>query len=163
MKFVLLLAVALTLAGVVPAASAENADKPDIRVSVRTDSLGGNHGKNTDTSSRRLLIRVENREHQPVPNLQVHWKIIARDINSRRHSTAASGKRDLDLDADETKEIESGAAKFTRHENRSKIVGKGKNKRRVPLDDTGNDYAGYVVEITRNGQLIAKAATVGMK
>ena len=137
--------------------------KPDIRVEAKAESAGTDHGNNSRTSSRRIRIHIENHEHQPVDKLEVHWKIFSRDINSRHEKVAASGKETVRIAADSATEVVSGVAKFTEREGKSKTVGKGKNKRKVAQPDTGTDYAGYSVEITRNGKKIAEAGTLGRR
>lgn len=136
---------------------------PDIRITVKAISDGTDHGKDgTSVTHRRLQVRLENRGHVAVDQLQVQWKIMERDINSRKVTTAATGTLPVKLEADEVKEVETSAAKMVRHEGKPKQVGKGNNRHLVVERDSGKDYAGYVVEVTRNGTRVAEAATVGM-
>jgi hypothetical protein len=161
MKSIPLLAAVLIFAPHLPADTQAVPDKPDIRVSVKAESMGTERGKASRVSSRRLVIHVENHEHQSVGDLQVQWKIFSRDINSRREKVAASGKRDLKLDADDGMDVETPVVRFTERDGKSKATGKGKNKRQTAQPDTGEDYAGYTVEITRNGKPVARAGTLG--
>jgi hypothetical protein len=71
----------------------------DIRVSVSAKSTGTERpNKSTTVSNRILKISVENRDHAAINGLEVHWMMIARDINSRKLSIAAEGTDKVSID-----------------------------------------------------------------
>ena len=164
MKAIVLFAAMFAILGTAIGAPPEPAAKPDIRISVKATSEGTDHGKKgARVASRRLQIHLENREHRELTDLQLEWKIIGEDINSKQNKVDASGKQSLKLAADEVLDVESGVAQFSEQEGGVKKVGKGKNQRKVPLPDKGRSYAGYVVEIKQHGKVVAEASTLGIR
>lgn len=157
--FAMLFAVIEPAIGATPEANA----KPDIRISVKAVTAGSDFNKKSKTSSRRLQIHLENREHRELTDLQLEWKIISEGLDSKGKKVEKSGTQTIKLGADEALDVESGVAQFTEKEGGTKSVGKGKNRRSVPQPDTGRNYAGYLVELKQNGKLIAEAATIGIR
>ena len=147
------------LSGIVSAAPPAAEPKPDVRITVKAVTAGTDRNGKSAVASRRLEIRLENREHRKLSGLQVDWKIFGEDIRSDKKSVDAKGVKTVSIDADGVLEVESDVAKFTETEGGVKTTGKGKNKRRIPQPDTGKRYAGYVVEIKQGGQVIAEAST----
>lgn len=160
-----LAALALAVAGLAapPAAAEPESRPPDLRVEANIQSLGRNRTKGATESTRRLAITVENRERSAVKNLELRWRIVARDVNSRKLSIAANGRQPLTIGPEETAEVTSGPARFIEREGKTKTTGKGKNRRQTTGPDTGTDYAGYVVEVYQHGKLVAEASTAGMR
>jgi hypothetical protein len=164
MRAITLCAALFSIIGTVSGAPPESAGKPDIRISVKATSEGTERGKKgSRVASRRLQIHIENREHRELAGLQLEWKIIGEDINSKQNKVDASGKQALKLAADEVTDVQSGVAQFAEQEGGVKTVGKGKTQRKVPQPDKGRSYAGYVVEIKQGGQVIAEASTLGIR
>lgn len=156
----LLSAVCLSLlSGILSAAPPAAEAKPDVRITVKAVTAGTDHNGRSTVSSRRLEIRLENREHRKLSGLQVDWRIFGEDIRSDKKSVEAKGTKPVTIDADGVLEVESDVAKFTETEGGVKTTGQGKNKRRVPQPDTGKRYTGYVVELRQGGQVIAEAST----
>lgn len=136
---------------------------PDIRVSASATSAGTERpNKSTKVSKRILKIQIENRDQAPIKDLDVHWMMIARDVNSRKLSIAAQGHSKVSLDRVERREIESRTASFTEKEGVVKRTGKGKNKRTTAGPDTGTRYGGYLVQVRHQGKMVAQAGTSGM-
>ena len=163
MRAITLCAALFAIIGTVNGAPPEPTGKPDIRISVKATSEGTERGKKDTRASRRLQIHVENREHRELAGLQLEWKIIGEDINSKQKKVDASGKQALKLAADEVTEVQSGVAEFTVQEGGVKTTGKGKNQRKVGQPDKGRSYAGYLVEIKQGGNVIAEASTLGIR
>jgi len=160
MKTTLLLA-AICLAFPDPATAEDRA--ADIRVSASASSMGTERpNKTTKVSNRILKIKIENRDQSAITGLEVHWMMIARDVNSRKLSIAAEGRSPVSLDRVERKEIESRIASFTEKEGAVKRSGKGKNKRTTAGPDTGTRYGGYLVQVRHKGKIVAQAGTSGM-
>ncbi|MBN8456415.1 MAG: hypothetical protein J0M04_01020 [Verrucomicrobia bacterium] len=136
---------------------------PDVRITVKAVSAGADRSNKSVTSSRRLEIHLENREHRELTGLKIEWKIVGEDIRNDRKSVESKGTKEIKLDADGKLDVESGTAKFTEKEGEVKVTGKGKNKRRTVGPDTGKRYAGYVVELFQNGKRIAGASTNGIE
>jgi hypothetical protein len=137
--------------------------KPDVRITVKAVSAGSNRNNKSVTSSRRLEIQLENREHRDLAGLKLEWKIAGENIQSNKKSVEAKGSKEIKLEADGKLTVESDVAKFTESEGAVKTTGKGKNKRRTVGPDTGSKYAGYVVELFQNGKRIAEASTNGLE
>lgn len=150
------------LAGMAMAEPAAPAAKPDVRITVKAVSAGSDRSNKSATSTRRLEIHLENREHRELGGLKIEWRIAGEDIRSNRKSVEAKGTKEIKLDADGKLDVGSGTAKFTEKEGEVKITGKGKTRRRTVGPDTGSRYAGYVVELFQNGKLIAEASTNGL-
>jgi hypothetical protein len=163
MKTIAFIAALFGFLGPASAAPPEPTAKPDVRIAVKAVSEGTEHNKKTRTSSRRLKIHLENREHRELTNLQLEWKIIGEDLNAKQKKVAESGKETIKLDADGSLDIDSGVAQFSETEGGTKTVGKGKNRRVIPQPDTGRNYAGYIVELKQHGKVIAEASTIGIR
>ncbi len=164
MKTLALFAAWFAVVGTSLAATPEPTVKADVRITAKAVGTGADHSKGgTRENSRRLEIRVENREHRKLTGLQLEWKIIGEDINSHKKKVDASGKQAVTLEADEVQNIESGVAQFSIKEGVPKVTGKGKSRRSVPQPDTGRRYTGYLVEIKQGGTVIAEASTVGVR
>lgn len=164
MKAIILCATLFAIIGTAGGAPPEPVGVPSIRIGVKATSEGTEHGKkNTRVATRLLQIRIENREHRDLDGLQLEWKIIGEDINSKQNKVDASGKQALKLAADGVTEVKSGVAEFPVQEGGVKTVGKGKNQRKVPQPDKGRSYAGYIVEIKQGGHVVAEASTLGIR
>lgn len=146
-----------------PPAAAESAADPDVRITVKAVSAGTDRKGKTTTSSRRLEIHLENREHTELSGLTLDWYIYGKDVQSHNSKIEAKGSKPVKLDAKGTLDLESDTARFTETKGGVKTEGKGKNRRQVGVPDKGRDYAGYVVKLKQGGRVIATAGTNSLK
>jgi len=142
-----------------PAAAADSAAKPDVRITVKAVSAGSDLKGKTKVSTRRLEIHLENRGNTELTGLTVEWAIYGKDVQSHNKKVDAQGSKPAKLDAKGTLDIESDVARFSETEGGTKSSGKGKNRRQVGVPDKGRDYAGYVVKLKPHGTKNAEAAT----
>ena len=129
----------------------------DIRLKVSNKRLGGQKSGDTRSSMRQLVVEIDNRNREDYDGATVEWKIIARDINSRKLSIASVGSRKIDIPGDEEVEIKTEPFSFDKKEGKVHRI----NENRPDLEqfradpDTGTRYAGYVLTITHNNLIIA--------
>lgn len=147
--------------------SATIAQAVDIRLKVKNKSLGSKTTGETRKSQRQLNIEIDNRDREAYEGVTIEWTIIARDIRNRKLSIAGTGSKDIDIPANDEMEINSGPYSLSKTEGKVEQIEQNRNNpnaQQFKVDpDTGTRYAGYIVVIKKDGEVIAEAATAGMK
>ncbi|NIP93873.1 MAG: hypothetical protein GWO24_10635 [Akkermansiaceae bacterium] len=143
------------------------ADAADIRIKVSNRVLGNKRDGDTRSSQRQLRIEIDNRDRTAYEGVTMEWTIIARDIRNRKLSIAGSGSKEIDIPANEEIEVKSGPYSLSRTEGKIERINQNRNRPDLPqykVDrDTGTRYAGYIVVLRKDGEVIAESATAGMK
>ena len=155
----------LTAAGLLFSASALQAT--DIRIKVKNKSLGSKTTGDTRKSQRQLKIEIDNRDREAYEGVTVEWIIIARDLRNRKLSIAGSDSKEIDIPANDDMEVNSGPYSISKTEGKVERIDNNRNRPDLPQykvdPDSGTRYAGYIVVIKKDGEVLAEAATAGMK
>jgi len=147
--------------------SAPIASAADLRLRVSNKVLGNKRAGDTRSSQRQLKIAIDNRDKTAYQGVTMEWTVIARDIQNRKLSIAGSGTREIDIPADEEIEVKSTPFSFAKTEGKIERIDQNRNRPDRPQykvdPDSGTRYAGYIVVLKKDGEVIAEAATAGMK
>ena len=134
----------------------------DIRLKVKNSTLG-----ETRKSQRQLEIEIDNRDREDYEGVTLEWVVIARDIRNRKLSIASRGSRQIDIPADEEMEVTSSPYSFSKKDGEVREIRENRFRPDRPQfdvePDSGTRYAGYIVTLTKDDEVIAEAATTGMK
>ena len=99
--------------------------------------------------------------------MTLEWVVIARDIRNRRLSIASRGSKQIDIPADEEIEVTSSPYSFSKKEGEVREIRENRFRPDRPQfdvePDSGTRYAGYIITLTKDEEVIAEAATTGMK
>lgn len=139
----------------------------DIRLKVKNSSLGSERKGETRKSQRQLEIEIDNRDREDYEGVTLEWVVIARDIRNRKLSIASRGSRQIDIPADEEMEVTSSPYSFSKKDGEVRELRENRFRPDRPQfdvePDSGTRYAGYIVTLTKDDEVIAEAATTGMK
>ncbi len=163
MNITRLLALALGLFIAVPSP----AEAADIRLKVKNKTLGSKKKGETRKSQRQLEIEIDNRDREAYEGVTVEWIVIARDIRNRKLSIISSGSKEIDIPADDEMEITTSPYSFSKTEGEVHQIEGNRNRpdlQQFKVDpDSGTRYAGYVLVLKKGEEILAEAATAGMK
>lgn len=144
-----------------------NVDAADIRLKVKNSTLGSERKGDTRKSQRQLAIEIDNRDREDYEGVTLEWVVIARDIRNRRLSIAGRGSKQIDIPADEEIEVTSSPYSFSKKEGEVREIRENRFRPDRPQfdvePDSGTRYAGYIITLTKDEEVIAEAATTGMK
>ena len=161
MKFVALL-IAVGFALCTPPANGA-----DIRLKVKNSPLGSKRNGDTRTSQRRLVVEIDNRDREIYEGVKMEWVVIGRDIRNRKLSIVSSGSKLIDLPAQEEIEVASSPYSFSKKEGEVKEIRENRFRPDRPQfdvePDSGTRYAGYILTLKHGDEILAEAATTGMK
>ena len=159
-RFVFILAVAFTLLPAIVEAA-------DIRLKVKNSTLGSERKGDTRKSQRQLEIEIDNRDREDYEGVTLEWVVIARDIRNRKLSVASRGSKQIDIPADDEIEVTSSPYSFSKKEGEVREIRENRFRPDRPQfdvePDSGTRYAGYIIILTKDEEVIAEAATTGMK
>ena len=159
-RFVFILAVAFTLLPAIVEAA-------DIRLKVKNSTLGSERKGDTRKSQRQLEIEIDNRDREDYEGVTLEWVVIARDIRNRKLSIASRGSKQIDIPADDEIEVTSSPYSFSKKEGEVREIRENRFRPDRPQfdvePDSGTRYAGYIIILTKDEEVIAEAATTGMK
>ena len=159
-RFIFILAVAFTLLPAIVGAA-------DIRLKVKNSTLGSERKGDTRKSQRQLEIEIDNRDREDYEGVTLEWVVIARDIRNRKLSIASRGSKQIDIPADDEIEVTSSPYSFSKKEGEVREIRENRFRPDRPQfdvePDSGTRYAGYIIPLTKDEEVIAEAATTGMK
>ncbi|MBB22911.1 MAG: hypothetical protein CMN04_08525 [Roseibacillus sp.] len=159
-RFIFILAVAFTLLPAIVEAA-------DIRLRVKNSTLGSERKGDTRKSQRQLEIEIDNRDREDYEGVTLEWVVIARDIRNRKLSIASRGSKKIDIPADDEIEVTSSPYSFSKKEGEVREIRENRFRPDRPQfdvePDSGTRYAGYIIILTKDEEVIAEAATTGMK
>ena len=159
-RFIFILLVAFMLLPV-------TVDAADIRLKVKNSTLGSERKGDTRKSQRQLAIEIDNRDREDYEGVTLEWVVIARDIRNRKLSIASRGSKQIDIPADEEIEVTSSPYSFSKKEGEVREIRENRFRPDRPQfdvePDSGTRYAGYIITLTKDEEVIAEAATTGMK
>jgi hypothetical protein len=159
-RFIFILAVAFTLLPAIVEAA-------DIRLKVKNSTLGSERKGDTRKSQRQLEIEIDNRDREDYEGVTLEWVVIARDIRNRKLSVASRGSKQIDIPADDEIEVTSSPYSFSKKEGEVREIRENRFRPDRPQfdvePDSGTRYAGYIIILTKDEEVIAEAATTGMK
>ena len=159
-RFIFILAVAFTLLPAIVEAA-------DIRLRVENSTLGSERKGDTRKSQRQLEIEIDNRDCEDYEGVTLEWVVIARDIRNRKLSIASRGSKQIDIPADDEIEVTSSPYSFSKKEGEVREIRENRFRPDRPQfdvePDSGTRYAGYIIILTKDEEVIAEAATTGMK
>ena len=139
----------------------------DIRLKVKNATLGSERKGDTRKSQRQLKIEIDNRDREDYEGVTLEWVVIARDIRNRKLSIASRGSKQIDIPADDEMEVSSSPYSFSKKEGEVREIRENRFRPDRPQfdvePDSGTRYAGYIIILTRDEEVIAEAATSGMK
>lgn len=158
-----LLALALGLFIAVPSLT----EAADIRLKVKNKTLGTKKKGETRKSQRQLEIEIDNRDREAYEGVTVEWVVIARDIRSRKLSIVDSGTKEIDIPANDEMEVTTSPYSFSKTEGEVRQIEGNRNRPDLPQfqvdPDSGTRYAGYILTLKKGDEILAEAATAGMK
>ncbi len=147
--------------------AAPTATAADIRIKVSNKVLTKKRDGDTRSNQRQLLVKIDNRERSAYQGVTMEWTVIARNIDNRKLSIAGSGSKQVDIPASGEIEVSSDPFSFSKTEGKIKRIEENRFRPDRPQfnvdPDTGTRYAGYIVVLKKDGEVIAEAATAGMK
>ena len=139
----------------------------DIRLKIKNSTLGSERKGDTRKSQRQLEIEIDNRDRDAYEGVTLEWVVIARDIRNRKLSIASRGSKQIDIPGDEEIEVDSSPYSFSKKEGEVREIRENRFRPDRPQfdvePDSGTRYAGYIVTLTKDEEVIAEAATTGMK
>lgn len=143
------------------------AEAADIRLKVKNATLGSERKGDTRKSQRQLAIEIDNRDREDYEGATIEWVVIARDIRNRKLSIASRGSKLIDIPADDEIEVTSSPYSFSKKEGEVREIKENRFRPDRPQfdvePDSGTRYAGYIVVIKQGDDILAEAATAGMK
>ncbi|MFP6878865.1 MAG: hypothetical protein VCA37_18710 [Roseibacillus sp.] len=143
------------------------AQAADIRIKVSNKSLGTSKSGETRKSQRQLKIELDNRDRDAYEGVTLEWIVIGRDIQNRKLSIVNSGTKEIDIPANDDIEVKSSPYSFSKTEGKVEQIQQNRNRPDLPQykvdPDSGTRYAGYIIVLKKDGEIIAEAATAGMK
>lgn len=143
------------------------AEAADIRLKVKNATLGSKRQGDTRTSQRRLVIEIDNRDREAYDGVRMEWVVIGRDIRNRKLSIVSSGSKLVDLPAQDEIEAFSTPYSFSKKEGEVKEIRENRFRPDRPQfdvePDSGTRYAGYILILKHGDEVLAEAATTGMK
>ena len=139
----------------------------DIRIKVSNKVLSNKRSGDTRSTQRHLKIQLDNRDREAYDGVTMEWIVIARDIRNRKLSIASSGSKPVHLPANEKIEVNSGPYALSKTEGKIEEIRENRNRPDRPQykvdPDSGTRYAGYIVVLKKGEEILAEAATAGMK
>lgn len=139
----------------------------DIRLKVKNSTLGSVSKGDTRKSQRQLKIEIDNRDREDYEGVTLEWVVIARDIRNRKLSIASKGSKLIDIPAEEEMEVTSSPYSFSKKEGEVREIRENRFRPDRPQfdvePDSGTRYAGYIIILKKGDDILAEAATTGMK
>ncbi|MCH2063022.1 MAG: hypothetical protein MK194_04800 [Roseibacillus sp.] len=139
----------------------------DIRLKVKNSTLGSVSKGDTRKSQRQLKIEIDNRDREDYEGVTLEWVVIARDIRNRKLSIVSKGSKLIDIPAEEEMEVTSSPYSFSKKEGEVREIRENRFRPDRPQfdvePDSGTRYAGYIIILKKGDDILAEAATTGMK
>jgi len=139
----------------------------DIRLKVKNSTLGSKREGDTRKSQRQLEIEIDNRNRDDYEGVTLEWVVIARDIRNRKLSIVSRGSKLIDIPAEEEMEVTSSPYSFSKKEGEVREIRENRFRPDRPQfdvePDSGTRYAGYIIVLRKDDDILAEAATTGMK
>ena len=139
----------------------------DIRLKVKNATLGSERKGDTRKSQRQLKIEIDNRDREDYEGVTLEWVVIGRDIRNRKLSIVSRGSKLIDIPAEEEMEVTSSPYSFSKKEGEVREIRENRFRPDRPQfdvePDSGTRYAGYIIILKKGDDILAEAATAGMK
>ena len=120
------------------------ASAADIRLKVKNSTLGSKREGDTRKSQRQLKIEIDNRDRDDYEGVTLEWAVIEEEM-----------------------EVTSSPYSFSKKEGEVREIRENRFRPDRPQfdvePDSGTRYAGYIIVLKKGDDILAEAATTGMK
>ena len=135
---------------------------PTVTLAVEKDNAGHDRKGDSTTDKIRLRITVENRNKTDLKGLKLIWKILGRDVRSRKLVGGAGAAQAINLPVSTVMVLQTDAAVFTEIDEKY-TPSRNKNQPGKTTPASGRTYRGFFVELyTADSRLIARACSPGL-